>query len=143
MTIQEKLEKLAELHNFITMYETTKNDTKQLLDGEIQTLINSVLTPEILAKVADIKAEFQPKYDLLENDSTFVANKAAADALTAEIKDEVVALGETVKGSCLMAVYAKGRVSWDDKALEGYAAAHPEIQPFRKVGNPSESIRKA
>jgi len=46
-----------------------------------------------------------------------------------------------VKGRELEAVYVKGRISWDNKALDGYAAAHPEIGAFRKQGDPSVSIR--
>ncbi|MCG3145996.1 MAG: hypothetical protein HONDAALG_03775 [Gammaproteobacteria bacterium] len=49
--------------------------------------------------------------------------------------------GATVKGAALSAVYAKGRVSWDNKALEGYAVAHPELLAFRSEGAPSVSIR--
>lgn len=61
--------------------------------------------------------------------------------LESEIKAAVIALGETVKADGIMAVYNKGRESWDGKALSGYAAAHPEILVFRSVGDPSVSIR--
>jgi len=138
----QKLEKLAELQDFLYTYETTKDDTKAALDAEQQKLIDSVLTPEILAKVEEIKLEFKPKFEALESDEKYVAKKEAADILTAEIKDEVVKAGQTIKGSCLMAVFAKGRVSWDTKSLDGYVVAHPEVEQFRKVGEPSVSIRK-
>ena len=49
---------------------------------------------------------------------------------------------EDLKGSLLHAIYAAGRASWDTKALEGYAVAHPEILQFKKVGEPSVSIRE-
>lgn len=43
----------------------------------------------------------------------------------------------------ITASYGQLRVSWDTKALDGYAAAHPEIQQFRIEGLPSVSVRKA
>ena len=49
--------------------------------------------------------------------------------------------GASVKGEFLHAVWAKGRVNWNTSALEGYAAAHPEIEQFKTVGEPSISIR--
>ncbi len=41
-----------------------------------------------------------------------------------------------------MAIYSKGRMSWDGKRLDGYATAHPEILAFRSEGQPSVSIRE-
>jgi len=65
----------------------------------------------------------------------------AAD-LTAKIKTETVAAQQTTHGHSLMAVYAKGRVTWDGKGLDGYAVANPEVAAFRRVGEPSVSIRE-
>ncbi len=62
--------------------------------------------------------------------------------LTDEIKTAVIAGSASVKGTYLHAVYSKPRVTWDSKGLEGFMVAHPEIEAFRKVGNPSVSIRK-
>lgn len=142
MNTQEKLERLATIQGYVSSYELTKSDKKSTLDAEMQKVIDSVLTPEILAKVEEIKAEYKPKFDLLENDAEYIARKKEGDALTEEIKADVISLGETVKGSALMAVYAKGRTTWDNKGLDGFATAHPEIEKFRKVGEPSVSIRK-
>jgi hypothetical protein len=80
------------------------------------------------------------------------ALEAERDALTADVdaqlaeletlvKLDVTAAGATVKGSRMMAVYASGRVSWDTKRLDGYAAANSAILAFRTVGLPSVSIR--
>ena len=91
-----------------------------------------ILTPEIKAALAEIDAEYQTAIEAL---NTGIAT------LETEIKAEVIQGGATVKGAHLQAVYNKGRVSWDTKALDGYAAGHPEIMPFRKVGEPSVSIR--
>ena len=118
------VEKLNELYEKKAALEVVRLEKEKLID--------SVLTPEIRKQIADIEAEFA--------DKTMVVN-ADIQTIEAEIKQAVVSEGETVKGDYLMAVFAKGRVSWDTKALDGYVAAHPEVAQFRKVGDPSVSIR--
>jgi hypothetical protein len=59
------------------------------------------------------------------------------------VKESVIAGGESVKGEFLHAVYVKGRTTWETKLLDGFAAAHPEILQFRKVGEPSVTIRSS
>lgn len=85
----------------------------------------------------------QPDLDALdvEYGPLFASADERATELTATVKAAVLATGETVKGVALQAVYARGRETWDSKALGGYAAAHPEIMRFQKVGEPSVSIR--
>jgi len=97
-----------------------------------QDMIDGVLTLEIKNAIADIDAEF---------DAPMQAAGEAINAAKNEIKPLVIANGATVKGDNLQAVYSKPRVTWDSNALEGFAAAHPEIEKFRKVGNPSVSFR--
>ena len=104
----------------------------ELLNAEKQKLIDTVLTREIKEKLAEIDAEFTPKVDALNSRNT---------ALIDTVKGEVLATGQTLNGSYHQAVFTKGRVSWDTKALDGYAAAHPEVATFRKEGQPSVSIR--
>lgn len=84
-----------------------------------------------------------------------IARSPKIAALTAEISalthtagelDEFIRSGvltaeKTVKGGQLMAVFNQGRSTWDGKKLDGYAAAHPEILDFKKVGSPTVSIR--
>ena len=55
----------------------------------------------------------------------------------------VIALGASVKGEHLHAVYTKGRETWDGKLLSGYAIAHPDVLACRNIGAPSVSIRAA
>lgn len=119
MDTKEKLDKIAELKSAQNVREIEK-----------QALIDQLIPQEIKAKIAEIEAEFSNS-DISEK----------IDALTEEVKGEVVSVGETVKGTYLMAVYNKGRVSWDTKALDGYVTAHPELLQFRKEGAPSVSIR--
>ena len=121
--IKQKLDTLAEYQ--------AQRDAALL---EKQALIDAIYTAEIKARVAEIEAEFAGK---TEGVNTNIA------ALEAEIKQAVLTHGASVKGSFFHAVFAKGRVSWDTKSLDGYAAAHPELLSFRKEGEPSVSLRVA
>lgn len=105
-----------------------------VLSIDRQAAVDSVMTPEIKAKLAEIDLEFAPQMD---------AAGAKARELQAAIKAGVLALGATVKGGGYTAVWTKGRVAWDDAALRGYAATHPELTQFRTVGEPSVSLRKS
>lgn len=105
---------------------------RDLLDNDKQVLIDGVLTPEIRQQVADIEAEFK---DRAADITTNIAQLEAA------IKERVVNAGASVRGSYLQAVWSKPRITWDTRALDGYAAGHPEIAQFRKEGQASVSIR--
>ena len=122
MDIYEKIEKYSDLGFGIDS-----------INQEKQALIDTILTPEIKEKLAEIDAEFDPKIEEISQEKA---------ALEAEIKQEVLEAGRTVKGTYHSFVWFKPRVSWDTKALDGYAAAHPEIQVFRAEGAPSVSVRK-
>jgi hypothetical protein len=65
--------------------------------------------------------------------------------LETEIKEEVLATGEIPQAEGAKVTIRSGyrRASWDTKALEGFAAAHPEILVFKqeKAYPPSVSIR--
>ncbi len=123
MTTIEMLDALDELHQQLI-----------LLGADKQALIDQVLTPEIRRKLDEIEDEFSDK-------SGAVLEKISD--LENAIKQDVIAEGATVKGKYMMAVFTKGRISWDTKALDGYVVAHPEVAQFRKEGAPSVSIRKA
>lgn len=118
-------EKLKRLQEFYTQREA--------LEAEKQTLVDQVLTPEIRKRLEDIDAEFASKAEAVD------ANLAA---LEAEIKAEVLAHGESVKGEGIQAVWSKGRMTWDSKGLSTFAESHPEILEFQKTGEPSVSIRR-
>jgi hypothetical protein len=120
--IKQLLDKLADMYS-----------AKDAIMLQKQDIIDSILTPEIKAKIAEIDAEFADK-------SATVTDTIAA--LEAESKTAVLEHGITVKGAFLQAVWNKGRVSWDTKSLDGYMAAHPELSQFRKVGEASVSLRK-
>lgn len=120
--IKELLDKLADLYC-----------AKDAIMLQKQDVIDSILTPEIKAKLAEIDAEFE--------DKALAVNDTIA-SLEAEARTAVLEHGTTVKGAYLQAVWNKGRVSWDTKSLDGYMAAHPEVSAFRKVGEASVSLRK-
>ena len=107
---------------------------RDLINSDKQAAIDGVLTVEIKAALAGIDAEFGEQM-------------AAADVSIGElenaVKSAVVVHGESIRGQHLMAVWSKPRVSWDAKALDGFVAAPPEMERFRKVGEPSVSIRAA
>lgn len=115
-----KLDRLAEIQ---AQRETVRMDH----DAKI----NELLAP-LAAQLAQLNAA---------RDEDLGSFDDAIAELTTEVKADVLAHGETVKGERLMAVWVKGRTSWDSKRLDGYAAAHPEIESFKTVGEPSVTIR--
>lgn len=98
-----------------------------------QELIDQVLTPEIKAKLEEIETEFSQRVEAVDENIA---------ALEAEIKNEVIQHGASVRGTFLRAVWNRGRVTWNTKEMDGYASAHPEILGFRKEGKPYVSILK-
>ena len=120
--IVRKLDQLANCHA-----------ERDYLALEKQALIDQVLTPEIKARLDEIEAEFAGRFEAVEANIT---------RLEGEVRDEVIKHGATVRGTFLHAVWNKGRVTWDTKAMEDYAGRHPEILAYRKEGKPSVSLRK-
>lgn len=107
---------------------------RDALEGEKQALVDQVLTPEIKKRLDEIDAEVAAKAEAVE---------ANIGALEAEIKADVLAHGESVKGESVQAVWSKGRVTWDSKGLTAYSEGHPEILGFQKTGEPSVSLRRS
>lgn len=105
---------------------------RAVLDLQKKELIDQVLTPEIKEKLVDIEAEFGIQVEAVNEN---------IERITEQIKAEVLEHGSSVRGQFVQAVFSKGRPSWNTKALDGYAAAHPEILVFRKPGKPSVGIR--
>jgi hypothetical protein len=117
-----KLEQLRELDAHLDVVKMDKNAA-----------IKTVLTDEIKAQLADLDIEF---------DGISKSIRDTAAVLEAEIKSLVLKEGASTKGGGYRAIYVKGSRLWDTKALDGYAAAHSEIDQFRKVGDPSVRINK-
>ncbi len=91
---------------------------------------------EILKKVQTeldaIDLEFRPILDAAEEN--------AAD-LEAEIKNDVLLRGESLRGGAYQAVYMKGRVTYDAHAMDEYARGHPDVLKYRREGQPSVSLK--
>ena len=106
---------------------------------------------QCLDRLADLEAEkakvvvpFNAQIVTLEaerNAATFGLDDEIGGA-TRLVRELVLTLKESVKGTQRHAVYFKGRVTWDSTLLKGYAIANPEVLQMRKVGKPSVSIRK-
>ncbi|HSR48346.1 MAG TPA: hypothetical protein VLL77_10235 [Anaerolineales bacterium] len=118
-------EKLKRLETFYAQ--------RDALEGEKQALVDQVLSPEVKKRLDEIDAEVAAKAEAVE------ANIAG---LEAEIKADVLAHGESVKGEGVQAVWSKGRMTWDSKGLASYSESHPEILEFQKTGEPSVSLRR-
>jgi len=104
----------------------------EALRAEAQERREAAIPPEVRAAIMAIDAAYGPDIAALEEE---------INAMKTVIEAKVLAIGQTVKSARAIAVYNKGRVTWDTQALEGFAAAHPEILRFRKEGYPYVTIR--
>ena len=95
------------------------------------------------AKRKEVLAQVQEELDALEVEYAPMLDAANATAaeLEAEVRQAVIAGGASVKGTHLHAVYAKGRVTWDGKKLDGMMSLIPQLVDARKEGEPSVTIR--
>lgn len=122
MNTTEMLEALTELYA-----------QRDLLTIDRKRAESAAMPQEVIDAMNDIAAEYAPK-------EIAVAEKIAQ--MEEEVKLAVTSEGATVKGGALQAVFAKGRVTWETKGLDGLMIAYPDLAKFRKVGAPSVSIRK-
>lgn len=99
------------------------------LDYEAQ---RTEILKAVQAELDALAAEYDPLMDIASSRIT---------ALEIEIKDGVLAHGASVRGGRLHAVFARGRVSWDTRALDVYSLSHPEVAGFRTQGAPTVSLR--
>ena len=120
MTPEELLKQYEDLQSLIDLRTAEK---KQLIDA--------LLSPEVRAEIAAIDAEY---------DDIIAAVEKKADSVAKELRAAVAASGEKVTGQRFAVSYTKPRITWDDKALVGYAIEHPELYAFRREGRPSARI---
>lgn len=119
-TVIQELSELNELHSQIEVLKMQK-----------QAEIDKILTPEILAQIEAIETDFSDIKQVLSESIL---------TLERRIKEAVKKYGLKIKGNDLQAVFRKGSVGWDTKALEEYSKIHPEILQFRKEGKNSVII---
>lgn len=122
MSAQQLLEQLTELYAQLDLLNIDREKAKQ-----------EIIPQDVRDALEALALEYSPKQEA-------VGQKIAE--LEAQVKDEVIASGQTAKGGALQAVYTKGRVSWDSKVLDGLMIAVPELEKARKQGEPSVSIRR-
>lgn len=136
-------EKLNRYHELLEEIELLKSEQAEKIQAatpeELQAELDDAqqALARILEKVDEATAEVINKYEF----DLFGMGSAAA-SLLADIKDETLEAGETLRGDHLMAVYTKGRATWNSKGLDGFSVAYPDILKFKKTGAPSVSIRK-
>lgn len=113
LTIMSQLDKLKQIQD-----EMSKS--KKEFDERIYALIPDEERLKVIS-LEDHRAEMLEKYDFMKQD------------LINDIKANIIALGKTVKGKYITAVWNKGRETWNGKLLDGYAIAHPEVNACKKV----------
>lgn len=95
--------------------------------------VNALIPKEIQAEIDETMDDFVPE----------IAKFDAAIAETEfEVRGMVVSDGVSWQSDHLMAQYNHGKTSWDTKGLDGFAVAHPEINVFKKVGDPYVTIKE-
>lgn len=102
-------------------------------------MLRKILTPELQAELDAINAE------------RAAATKESTEKLETigkEIRDAVLALGVTVKvPGVAMAVWTKGKTSWNTEGLGKLIDGEPEkykfLLSYKTTGDPSVSIRGA
>jgi hypothetical protein len=120
--IEQKLDRLSRLY-----------EQKQKYSREKQEIIDRLLTPEIKTKIDEVETEFKQQEEIIVK---------SIDALESEIKADTSIFGATVKSSGYMAVWSKGRITWDTKGLTTFAGSHPEVMEYRREGKPIVSVRR-
>jgi uncharacterized protein YifE (UPF0438 family) len=69
------------------------------------------------------------------------ATGAEVSLLEAEAREAALAFGASFRHAGVHAVYTRPRITWDARGLTRYAETHPEVAEFRRVGEPSVSLR--
>ena len=118
-------------NNLVDSYSDVVGVIEELGKEKAQ-LLESIIPDDIKQKIKEINEEFDFSVSEFEK---------VAESLREEIKKEVLAQKQTLRGKNHMAVYMRPRVSWNDEFLEGLAIVVPEIMYARKEGSPSIQIR--
>jgi len=91
----------------------------------------------------DVMAKVRPELDALDAEALprVKALQEEMARLEAALKDGVRAAGKNFYHRGFRVLYSRGRVTFDSKALQEYAVTHPDLNRFRKVGQPVVSLR--
>lgn len=104
-----------------------------MLNSNMAELLQKAVTPEVKKAQEEITAEYQP---MIEQVQTALAETRE------KIEALILETSETWKGTRYMAVWNKGRETWEGKLLDGFAMSHPEILQAKKFGKPTVTFRQ-
>jgi hypothetical protein len=91
----------------------------------------------------DVLAKVQPELDAVDAEmgaelKGLAERLAAAEA---EARAAILAYGQSFQHGRVKGTYSRGRVTFESKGMQQYAESHPEVNRFRKVGQPFVSVR--
>lgn len=91
----------------------------------------------------DVMAAVQPQLDAIDTDMTPRLKQLAERLAAAElaVRQAVLTFGRSHYHRRVKATYYRPAVTFDNKGLQEYAATHPEIERFKKVGQPRVTIK--
>lgn len=137
------LDRLVELRDTVSDIDAEMQAETNAINSEKQALIDSIYTEEIREKVREIEEEYAPKIEGITSKFTEKAmelNKNISDT-EAMIKADVIARGETAHNDILEAVFVNGRTTWDSKGLNEAIKVLPQLEQYKKQGDPYVTIR--
>lgn len=116
------------LLNVIAEYES-QADSLRLQKEEA---LKAAIPADVQTRLNEIEAELGGK--------AAVAAEKVEDIKT-QVRELVLALGYSVKGDHLHAVFVSGRTTWDNKKMVAMLKRYPELESAKKEGDPSVSFR--
>jgi hypothetical protein len=98
---------------------------------------------EYASRRSEIMEQIRPLLEALDNEfgDRLQETDEEVARLDAEARAMVLSYGASFRHSGVHAVFTRGRVTWDGQALSRYLEDHPELAEFRRVGQPSVSLR--
>jgi hypothetical protein len=98
---------------------------------------------EYETKREGIMEQVQPQLEALEAEfaDRLKTTQTELARLETEARQAVLTYGASFRHAGVQAVFTRGRTTWDSKGLSHYMTNHPEVGQFRRVGEPSVSIR--
>lgn len=121
----------TDMHTMLDTLSALRVEYADLPTAKLAAILHQ-LDPETAARVQGIIAEFDDREAHLKEE---IAQQEAA------IKQSVLATGATAQGTSLQALIIAPRITWDNKGMATYAALHPDVLAYRRVGEPSVQIR--
>lgn len=93
---------------------------------------DDMIPEDVKVKIRELAEEMAPKVASMSNELA---------KMELELREMVAAYGQTVTGLKFQVVYISPKPVWNEKALDGYAAAHPDILQLKSMSEPKTQIR--